>query len=166
MTDIPSSDWTWINDAADRFERVWKQGPRPRIEDYLAEVEEHRPAALLVELLRVKCELRRRAGEEPGLEEYASRFPEHAARIEAILDAGPGRSVAASTPTGDPGATNGLAGNDGVPASGARPKAVYGPEQRQVIRGSSRGLTVEEIATALGVSRRTAFRYLAKAPAS
>jgi DNA invertase Pin-like site-specific DNA recombinase len=30
----------------------------------------------------------------------------------------------------------------------------------------SRGLTVQEIATALGVSRRTAFRYLAAAPAS
>jgi DNA invertase Pin-like site-specific DNA recombinase len=29
-----------------------------------------------------------------------------------------------------------------------------------------RGLTVQEIATALGVSRRTAFRYLAEAPAS
>jgi DNA invertase Pin-like site-specific DNA recombinase len=30
----------------------------------------------------------------------------------------------------------------------------------------SRGLTVQEIATALGVSRRTAFRYLAEVPAS
>ena len=42
MNEIPTSDWTWINAAADRFERAWKQGPRPRIEDYLAEVEDSR----------------------------------------------------------------------------------------------------------------------------
>jgi hypothetical protein len=39
MSEIPTNDWTWINAAADRFERAWKQGPRPRIEDYLAEGE-------------------------------------------------------------------------------------------------------------------------------
>jgi DNA invertase Pin-like site-specific DNA recombinase len=38
------------------------------------------------------------------------------------------------------------------------------PRRARELRG--RGLTVQEIATALGVSRRTAFRYLATAPAS
>jgi hypothetical protein len=38
VSEISSSDWTWINAAADRFERAWKQRPRPRIEDYLAVV--------------------------------------------------------------------------------------------------------------------------------
>ena len=41
----------------------------------------------------------------------------------------------------------------------ARAKAL--PRRAQELRG--RGLTIWEIATALGVSRRTAFRYLAKA---
>ena len=29
------SDWNWINATANRFERAWKDGLRPRIEDYL-----------------------------------------------------------------------------------------------------------------------------------
>jgi DNA invertase Pin-like site-specific DNA recombinase len=37
---------------------------------------------------------------------------------------------------------------------------------RRALELRGRGLTVQEIATALGVSRRTAFRYLASAPAS
>ena len=65
MTEIPTADWTWINAAADRFERAWKAGERPKIEDYLAEVDESRRPRLLEELLRVEIELRRRAGEEP-----------------------------------------------------------------------------------------------------
>ena len=60
MNEIPTADWTWINAAADRFERAWKDGPRPRIEDYLAEVDESRWPRLLEELLRVERELRRR----------------------------------------------------------------------------------------------------------
>ena len=54
MSEIPTSDWTRINDAADRFERAWKDGPRPRIEDYLADVNPDLRAALLEELLRVE----------------------------------------------------------------------------------------------------------------
>src|SRR5215469_14762412 len=37
MAEIHTWDWTRINDDADRFERAWKTGPQPRIEDYLAE---------------------------------------------------------------------------------------------------------------------------------
>ena len=38
------------------------------------------------------------------------------------------------------------------------------PRRARGLRG--RGLTVQEIATVLGISRRTAFRYLGTAPAS
>jgi hypothetical protein len=62
MAETPTSDWTWINAAADRFESACKQGRRPRFEDYLAEVDKSRRVALLEELLRVELELRRRAG--------------------------------------------------------------------------------------------------------
>src|SRR5271168_200463 len=85
MSEIPTSDWTWINAAADRFERAWKEGQRPRIEDFLVEVDEPRQDRLLEELLRVELELRRNAGEEPSPTEYGPRFPQHAALIEAVF---------------------------------------------------------------------------------
>src|SRR5262249_15992867 len=43
---------------------------------------------LLEELLRVECELRRRAGEEPSPEEYSARFSQHAALVAAVFGAG------------------------------------------------------------------------------
>jgi hypothetical protein len=63
VSDIPPSEWTWINAAAGRFERAWKQGTRPRIEDYVDDDDEERWQRLPDESLRVDCELCRRAGE-------------------------------------------------------------------------------------------------------
>ncbi|MGO8899813.1 MAG: hypothetical protein ACLQU5_15905 [Isosphaeraceae bacterium] len=54
MNEIPTADWTWINAAADRFEWAWKDGTRPKIEDYLAETDEPRRPRLLEKLLRVE----------------------------------------------------------------------------------------------------------------
>jgi serine/threonine protein kinase len=88
----PTPDWTWINAAADRFERAWKTGPRPRIEDFLAELAEPRREAILDELLRVELELRRRANHEPGPEEYRKRFPNDHAVIDAVFATNPDRS--------------------------------------------------------------------------
>jgi hypothetical protein len=53
MNELPSSDWTWLNSIAGRFERAWRAGASPRIEDFLAGVEEGRRAVLLEELLRL-----------------------------------------------------------------------------------------------------------------
>ena len=102
MTEIPTADWTWINAAADRFERAWKAGERPRIEDSLAEADESRRPRLLEELLRVEIELRHRAGEEPTAEEYRGRFPEHAAVVDAVFAPVPGQSAVRpdANPTG------------------------------------------------------------------
>src|SRR5262249_39170488 len=88
MAETPTSCWTGINDAADCFERDWKGGLLPLIENYLAEVHESRRPALLEELLRVELELRRSAGEDPAPGEYATRFPEHLAVIEAVIRPG------------------------------------------------------------------------------
>jgi WD40 repeat protein/tRNA A-37 threonylcarbamoyl transferase component Bud32 len=85
MSDLPTTDWTRINDVADRFERAWKTGSRPRIEDFLAEAEPGLREAFLEELLRVELELRRRAGEDPTAEEYRERFPEQGAVVEAAF---------------------------------------------------------------------------------
>jgi WD40 repeat protein/tRNA A-37 threonylcarbamoyl transferase component Bud32 len=96
MSEIPTADWTWINAAADRFERAWKAGERPRIEDYLLEVDESRWPPLLEELLRVERELLERSGVPPDPEDYRRRFPASGALIDAVFGAG-----TASRPTGD-----------------------------------------------------------------
>ncbi len=85
MSESPTADWNWINAAADRFEQASKEGPRPRIEDYLAQADEPRRPALLEELLRVELELRRRAGEQPTAEEYRGRFPGSAEVLEVVF---------------------------------------------------------------------------------
>ncbi len=77
MREIPSSDWTWIDAAAMRFEQDWNQGPRPLIECFLLEVPEAQRPPLLQELLRLEAELRQREGEAPSAEEFHRRFPEH-----------------------------------------------------------------------------------------
>src|SRR5262245_17106874 len=88
MHEIPTSDWTRINAAADRFECAWDAGERPRIEDYLAEAEPGLRPALLDELLRVELELRREGGDEPGADEYLRRFPGDAPVVEAVFRGG------------------------------------------------------------------------------
>jgi eukaryotic-like serine/threonine-protein kinase len=85
VREIPTADWSWINTAADRFERAWMAGHQPRIEDYLADVGHDRVPAILDELLRVECELRRRAGEEPASEEYRRRFPDYREVVDRVF---------------------------------------------------------------------------------
>jgi serine/threonine-protein kinase len=91
MSGVPTQDWTWLNDAIDRFERAWRAGSRPRIEDALIDAEEPRRARLLEELLRVERELRQDGGEEPTREDYHRRFPAHITVVDAVFD--PGRRI-------------------------------------------------------------------------
>ena len=84
---------TWIDAAADRFERRWNTGPdRPRIEDFLAGTDPSQRARLLEELVRVECERRRAGGEQPapecrrdvsGGEEYGSHVSDQGERRKA-----------------------------------------------------------------------------------
>jgi hypothetical protein len=87
VAEIPTADWSWINAAADRFERACERGRRPRIEDFLLDERQERVPAILDELLRVECELRRRGGEVPTAEEYRMRFPDHGAVVDAVFGA-------------------------------------------------------------------------------
>jgi tetratricopeptide (TPR) repeat protein/tRNA A-37 threonylcarbamoyl transferase component Bud32 len=64
-----------VDALCNRFERAWKEGRPPVIEDYLAEAPEPERAALLREMLPLEAEYRRRHGEEPRPEDYRARFP-------------------------------------------------------------------------------------------
>ena len=97
MTEIPSGDWSCINEAADDFERAWKTGPRPAFEDYLVGVAEPRRSLLLHELLRVERELRLRDGEVPRPEDYHERLPGDRHVIEAAFR----RRAGSPSPSGD-----------------------------------------------------------------
>jgi tRNA A-37 threonylcarbamoyl transferase component Bud32 len=76
MSDETDDDSSAIDLVADRFERAWKAGQAPRIEDYLDGASGKRRARLLTELLEVERELRSRGGALPDWEEYRRRFPE------------------------------------------------------------------------------------------
>jgi tetratricopeptide (TPR) repeat protein/serine/threonine protein kinase len=64
-----------VEQVCDRFEAAWQAGQRPGIEDYLRDSAESEQPALLRELLAFELEYRRRAGENPTVNEYLARFP-------------------------------------------------------------------------------------------
>ena len=75
-----------VVERCDRYEAAWREGRRPRIEDYLAEAPEPERALLLRELLALELELRSSGGERPEPQEYRQRFPGHVELINRILN--------------------------------------------------------------------------------
>src|SRR4051794_29144588 len=69
-----------------RFAADCQSEPRPQIEDYLAEVAETERPVLLGRLLVLEFADRVHRGETVLLDEYARRFPEHAALIHAAFE--------------------------------------------------------------------------------
>jgi hypothetical protein len=96
-----------LDPVCDRFERAWKGGDRPRLEDFLPEVAEADRPALLSELIGLELEYRVLRGEQPAQEEYSRRFPEHDALVAAAFrelsptldDTGRGRAAAEALPS-------------------------------------------------------------------
>jgi serine/threonine protein kinase len=97
-----------VDEVCDRFEQAWKEGQRPRIEDYLAGTVEGERAALLWELIVLDIDYRRQAGEEPQAEEYHARFTSldleqlakllHAGRASSNVETGDFREEAPPRP--------------------------------------------------------------------
>jgi hypothetical protein len=65
-----------VDEVCDRFESAWRQGPRPRLEDYLGNGPAADRSALLRELLPLEVYYRGRHGESCTAAEYRVRFPE------------------------------------------------------------------------------------------
>ena len=96
------AEFEHVVERCDRYEAAWREGRRPRIEDYLAEaLEPERAALLLRELLALELELRSNGGERPEPQEYRERFPGHVELINRILnEAGPSAPHDQQAPTG------------------------------------------------------------------
>ena len=71
----PLSQVQRIDQVCDQFEAAWKAGPRPRFDDFLAEVPPAHWPDLLRELLILDLDYRRQLGESPTLEQYRSEYP-------------------------------------------------------------------------------------------
>lgn len=74
-----------VDFRCDEFERTWSSARRPRIEDYLFDIDSEILPHMREELIRIELELRYRAGEQPQPADYAARFPECTAALEDWL---------------------------------------------------------------------------------
>src|SRR5262249_27225557 len=78
-------DWSSLEDIIKCFVKAWRDGPRPRIEDYLPMGDSLRHA-LIIELVQTDLELRLKAGEAIRVEEYLTRVPDLASDRVALLE--------------------------------------------------------------------------------
>ncbi len=76
-----------VDQVCDAFERDWRAGRAPRIENYLEGSAGPERAALLGELLLAELELLAAVDERPAAARYEARFPEDAALIAAVFRA-------------------------------------------------------------------------------
>jgi hypothetical protein len=74
-----------LDRVCSRFEAAWQAGERPRIEDYLQEVDASLRRALLRELLGLELDYRRLDGERPRPGEYRARFPDDGDLLESLV---------------------------------------------------------------------------------
>jgi len=73
-----------IDAICDRFEQAWAHDPRPRIEDFLAEVAaDHRPL-LFRELLALEVSLALQPLSDETRDDYAKRFPQYQSVINDV----------------------------------------------------------------------------------
>ena len=69
-----------------RFEAAWKQGDKPRIEDYLGAAQGSERSELLRELLLLDLDYRSRSDEQPTADEYQARFPQDSQLVSDVFE--------------------------------------------------------------------------------
>jgi eukaryotic-like serine/threonine-protein kinase len=78
----------------ERFDAAWRSPQRPRIEEFLGDIERKYYAHLLRLLIQLEIDYRRRAGETPRREDYTQRFPDlDNAWFEEVLQAVEGNDM-------------------------------------------------------------------------
>ena len=90
LSGLPARQIEQVDAVCDRFERAWRAGEGPRIEDYLGEESEPTRSVLLHELLAGELELRLGRGESPERQEYKARLASHASLVDAAFDVAAG----------------------------------------------------------------------------
>ncbi len=63
-----------IDQACDRFEADWRSGNQPSIARYLADAQAEDYSTLLLELVLLDIEWRKRSGEKPSVEDYLAKL--------------------------------------------------------------------------------------------
>ncbi|HZZ78370.1 MAG TPA: serine/threonine-protein kinase, partial [Gemmataceae bacterium] len=86
---IPLSLERRIDEICMRFENALQGGQTVTIEEHLLKIAESERVAILRELVRLEVEYRVRRGEQPGMNEYLSRFPAHADSIASWFESMP-----------------------------------------------------------------------------
>jgi serine/threonine-protein kinase len=71
---LPPDQARHLDELCTQFEKAWKAGQRPRIEDFLADTQEPERSALLRELILLDSDYRRVRGEECSRKDYQARF--------------------------------------------------------------------------------------------
>src|SRR5258708_3671553 len=75
-----------VDEICDRFEAVWNNGQKPRIEDFLADANHAPQSVLLQELISLEVEFRFKDNDPPLTRDYVKRFPGNETLIEAIFE--------------------------------------------------------------------------------
>src|SRR5262245_24533133 len=86
-----------IDRQCDEFERKWRTGLEPRIEDVLTQLPADAQSVAFRELLAIELELRRQRGDEIKNEEYRQRFADRAPVVDEVIQSLT-RDIAETTP--------------------------------------------------------------------
>ncbi len=84
-TKLPIAALEQIDDLCAEFERHWQKNERPDIDAFLKDdLPRDQREVLLIELIALDLDYRRRLGESPDREDYAVRYPDN---VEALAEA-------------------------------------------------------------------------------
>ncbi len=149
MSEQSTGQTRLLDGLCDQFEREWRAGQQPVIEDYLSRVDPPQQKTLFAELLGLDVHYRLERGERPVAEDYCRRFPASAAVVAEALDSVKRPPTARQS------------GVIALPVWGVRLTVAGGPAQGSTLVGVGQGCAV------VGRARRAHFQiedaYLGRA---